>query len=589
MSLRHRIALAAVTGLAALASGAGAASAADWHSEQPLTADSPVPVALGRVYDIQFWSPNRGALITKDGLWAYDGTGWHRLSTVCGGTNGRIAWAGPLDLWTISDQPVGQSNPGNADLTARSLCHIVDGVVVGSYAQPIGQRGSYQALHGAACLSAADCWFGGDRLPGTVNTGAFHLHWDGNAMTPWPSLTTRDPSLVDPARTVSDLATFQGRLFEAVQVQADDVVGGEASDQPFLLHEVVSGEPPAFTPQFTDLPMDYGQTAPSLLSGFQLSADGDALWAVAGARDMSNHPAPTQVLRRDGFGLRSVTLTDPQGLLTPTAGVSDVAAEPGTGSAWIAYTPPADDGIAVYPARLARVHADGAVDDAVTLPSAADGIARKGHADRIACPAPGQCWMATTTGWLFHLGDSLPRDDAPQLHRLITYRPSDASTPAFPPDTLPDDNSGIAPPVIDQPPPIGYTPPATKDTKKKPKKLVTGASTRLLRGTTTIEYRFTLTAKARVQLVAKRKKKVVGKTTRRTLAKGKHKLRLKLSRKRWPTALNLNATAVKTTSSGSDSDDDASSQAGSGKDNAEADDNPDAGPVTIARVPKAAR
>jgi hypothetical protein len=588
MSLRHRIALAAVTGLAVLSGLASAATAADWHSEQPLTPGSDVPVALGRVYDIQFWSPNRGALITKDGLWAYDGTGWHPLSTVCGGTNGRIAWAGPLDLWTISDQPIGQSNPGNVDLTARSLCHIVNGTVVGSYAQPIGGRGSYLRMHGAACLSAADCWFGGDRLPGTVNTGAFHLHWDGHAMTPWPSLTARDPSLADPARTVTDLAAFQGRLYEAVQVQADDVVPGEASDQPFVLHEVVTGEPPAFTPQFTDQPMDYGQKAPSLLAGFQLSGDGDALWAAAGPRDISNKPAPTQVLRLDRDGLRSVPLTDPQNLLKAGVGVNDLAAEPGADSAWIAYTPPSDDGSGIYPARLARVHGDGDVDDATTLPSPADGIARKGSADRIACPAPGQCWMATTTGWLFHLGDGLPRDDAPAMHRLITYRPPDASTPVFSPDTLPDDDSGIAPPVIPQPPPIGYTPPADDGPKKKAKKLVTGASTRLIRGTTTIEYRFTLTAKARVQLVAKRKKQVVAKTKRRTLAKGKHKLRLKLSRKRWPTALNLNATAVKTTSD-AEGDDPSSAQAGDGADNAEADDHPDAGPVTIASVPRTAR
>ncbi len=75
--------------------GCAAAFADDWHSEQPLTIGSDVPVSLGAVYDIEFWAPNRGVLITDRGLWAYDSAGWHQLSTVCGGARGRIAWARP--------------------------------------------------------------------------------------------------------------------------------------------------------------------------------------------------------------------------------------------------------------------------------------------------------------------------------------------------------------------------------------------------------------------------------------------------------------------------------------------------------------
>src|SRR5262245_37386160 len=135
MSARLTAALAALA-LAACCLAPAPAAAEGWHSEQPLSAGATVPTALGPIYDIEFWAPNRGLLITKGGLWAYDGTGWHQLSTVCGGTEGRIAWAGPLDFWTISDQPLGQSQQIGSRVGPRiSLCHFVDGRVVASYAQ----------------------------------------------------------------------------------------------------------------------------------------------------------------------------------------------------------------------------------------------------------------------------------------------------------------------------------------------------------------------------------------------------------------------------------------------------------------------
>ena len=42
-----------------------------------------------------------------------------------------------------------------------------------------------------------------------------------------------------------------------------------------------------------------------------------------------------------------------------------------------------------------------------------------------------------------------------------------------------------------------------------------------------------------MQLVARRRGKMVAKTANRTLQAGPHTLRLKLSRKRWPTALRF--------------------------------------------------
>jgi hypothetical protein len=206
------------------------------------------------------------------------------------------------------------------------------------------------------------------------------------------------------------------------------------------------------------------------------------------------------------------------------------------------------------------------------LPSAEDGLARKMQADRLACPDAGQCWMATATGWLFHLGGDLPRDDAPEMHRLITFRPPDAATIVFPPDTPPDDTSGLAPPVFYEPPPDTSDVPDPSTETKRARKLVTGVRRRMIHRTT-LELTFTLTAKAHVQLVAKRKRTVVARTKRVTLAKGKHRLRLRLSAKHWPTKLDfrvtaLNAPSTRTTPTGS-------------RNPSRADDNPDAGEVTI--------
>ncbi|HET6506118.1 MAG TPA: hypothetical protein VFG42_04975 [Baekduia sp.] len=547
MTARPIAALAALT--LALAVGLGATAAADadadadaagWHSEQPVAAGGTVPTAIGTVYDLAFWAPNRGMLITADGLWAFDGARWYRYSTVCGGTDGRIAWAGPSDFWTISDQPVGQPNPTNESRAGRSLCHFVNGAVVASYAQPMGQAGSYLPMRGAACLAPNDCWFGGARLPGTTNAGAFHLHWDGASLTPWPSLVAHDPSVSDPDRAVSDIAAFQGALYESVTVD-DNPVADEPNDHPFLLHAIQAGTPPAFTPLFASPQVDYGTARPSDVEGLMLSSDGATLWGVAGGKDPTVRGAGPVVVRFQGGEPTALTLTDPDRTLAPGGFVTSAAAEPGTDSAWVAYTPPGEGGGSLSRlARLVRVHGDGTVDDATALPSADDDIARKGAADQVACAAAGQCWMATNSGWLFHLGGPLPRDDDPGLHRLITYRPSDGATPIVSPDTLPDDDSGIAPPVFSQPPPVGYTPPKQSSTKAKAKKLVTGV-TRKMVSRTTLRLTFTLTAKARVQLLAKRGSKVVARSKRRTLAKGRHRIELTLDRRRWPTQLDLRA------------------------------------------------
>jgi len=116
-----------------------------WQLEQPVPPAGPSgaveavsPIGLGAIGDVEFWAPNRGVLITSGnpptiapGLWAYNGRAWHQLSTVCGASDGRIAWAGSEELWTISDGRPGQvggetgSLPPLADNT---LCRFAGGL-----------------------------------------------------------------------------------------------------------------------------------------------------------------------------------------------------------------------------------------------------------------------------------------------------------------------------------------------------------------------------------------------------------------------------------------------------------------------------
>ena len=236
--------LVLVLGAGPLAVGAHAAEGdggATWRLEQPLPPELPdgqratTPIGLGRIGDIEFWAPNRGLLITAGnpptippGVWAYNGVSWHELSTVCGASDGRIAWAGPDEFWTISDGRPGQANiEGTPPLEDNTLCHFSDGQVVGSYASLAFLPNSYQAMHGAACLGPEDCWFAGDPLP-EGQVGAFHLHWDGHSLTAEPN---------PQGHAVEDLRSFDGKLYESVQLSNDDLLSEpELPTEPSDLH-----------------------------------------------------------------------------------------------------------------------------------------------------------------------------------------------------------------------------------------------------------------------------------------------------------------------------------------------------------------
>src|SRR5580693_3564689 len=239
--------LASVAGsaLAAPAGAEGLPAGAEWRLEQPSPPASPsaveeslgLPVGLGRIGDIAFWAPNRGALITagngstvKPGVWVYNGEAWHALTAqtpeegICGASDGRIAWAGPDEFWTVSNGRPGQApdSEGNPpSLEDNTLCHFKvnqEGQfeIVKSYASLAFQSTSYQAMNAAACISETDCWFGGEPLP-APGVGSFQLHWNGSTLEAEPYLAEGYP--------VEDMQTFEGEIFESVLLsQADRTI-----------------------------------------------------------------------------------------------------------------------------------------------------------------------------------------------------------------------------------------------------------------------------------------------------------------------------------------------------------------------------
>lgn len=541
------------------ASGAGAQPLADdgdasWRLEQPPPPVPPpgvqgseTPVGLGHIGDIEFWAPNRGLLSTAGngatippGLWAYNGEGWHELSTVCGASDGRIVWAGPDDFWTISDGRPGQAAEGKGNLPPladNTLCHFENGRVVASYASLAFRADSYQAMHAGACLSPNDCWFAGDPLPGQL--GSFHLHWDGATMTAEPY--TQD------SYTVEALHSFAGALYESVQLTAP--LTGESS----ALRAV---NPKGVVPQFETiggLPFYGGNEFPTALDALQLSDADGALWAGAGEvheTPLGSDPGQVTVARFDGSSWQQLlgAATEPSGATRfPGEVLTSIAAEPGGEDAWIALEDRGDSEqpSPVAQAHVARITAAGVIsaEDDLLLP-AEEEVGPKGGAGRIACPAAHDCWLASTQGWLYHLSapsEVIPLDTDPAFAKLITERPPDEGVPQVQPDTVPIDNSGL----LGEPPPSSGVLPENE--REKPPlirvPLLSHLRSRLVQGAT-LELRFHLAAKARIRLIARRKHAIVASTPRRVLRAGNRRLLLPLDPRRWPTKLQLQTHAL---------------------------------------------
>jgi hypothetical protein len=552
-----------------------------WRLEQPRPPKAPLgqpesslPVGLGKVGDIEFTAPNRGLLITEGtpptipaGIWAYNGVEWHEIATECGATNGRIAWAGPSEFWTVSDGRPGQASESSENvsnvpnLEDNTLCHFAGGQVVGSYAHPAFGADAYTHMDAAACLGPSDCWFGGEPLQG-AQVGAFQLHWNGSSLEaePYP----------EEGHAIGDMRVFDGHIYESVRLEERDRSTTKNGEPP-VVHRI---EPEGTLPQFAgeSLPvfqptLDFLRLSALEATPFAQPLPGEeALWGAAGPQptNAATHAPLTVVRRSEGNWIELIgpekrlgehAFPEEQALFpegAEHASVSAIAAEPGTESAWIALAAQGGGQVG-KPAALLHVSSTGDILEATTLPSTGErgeGVGNKGSAAKLACPAVNDCWLVTTQGWLYHLAPegerTLPRDEkeSEYFKGLITFRPADQGLPQVPPDAPPPDTSGL----VEEAPNYGgtfaevaATAPAALGKVALP--LLSHMHSRLVHGST-LELRFHLAVTARVRLIAKRKKQVVASTPDRTLKAGNRSLLLALNPRRWPTKLSLQTRAL---------------------------------------------
>jgi hypothetical protein len=575
-----------------VASGAplGDDGGAEWRVEQPLppppeqagVARGETRVSMGHIGDIEFWEPNRGALITDGnggsigaGVWLYDGTGWRELSNECGGTDGRIAWAGPDEFWTVSDGRAGAAVASSSELPPledNTLCHFAPGPagdmeIVASYASLPFKGDSYQAMHAAACLSPSNCWFGGAPLP-APQVGAFQLHWNGVSVEP-------DPYLPE-ARQIFEMGAFEDHVFESLRLLSTDA--GKQSLRPPPLRKIkasFAGEESPFEPLEDPREFELPEGEPLLYSqaehSFALdylhlsSADND-LWAGAGPQvpPEGGREAGITIVRKEAEGPWSTVVgpaagenesePPPGAKLFPAGTLTALAAEPGASAAWLGLVPLSE---AIFegahaPAVVARVSSTGAVSDRLEVPSEGEAEGQHygplGATIRVVCPALHDCWAATSHGWLLHLAPTGERQitqlNDPAFSRIqseepITFRPADEGVPQEPVDAVPNETNGEA--EFNPVQTVIKAPPVEAPKVKVP--LLTHVKSRIAHRTTLV-LSFHLAVKARVALTAYRKNTVVARTGNRTLKAGNRSVQVKLNPKRWPTRLHLATTAL---------------------------------------------
>jgi hypothetical protein len=526
---RAVVALALWAGLVSVASG----DEARWRLEQPAPPPgAPFQVALGAPGSLTFWTPNRGLLgvegnsVVPRGILAWDGVSWHALATVCGGPGEtmRIAWAGPTEFWTVSEP----SRPRQGSGTA--LCHFKDGTVVGSYSTADNAADPYRSMNAAACNGPNDCWFGGigSRDPTGTRVGAFHLHWDGSALCTVYNARS--------GRGVTDIAPALDGFVETVAVGArrgspDAPDPRPLEAQTLLLHRISGGS-------FVDDPFVPSTEADGGSELLAVDAGGGVVWAVGGgaasgpevtARGVDGvvARAPLAAVYTDGK-FREVAL---KGATFGTADrFEDVAVVPG--GAWTALVPYGERGRTNAKALVARIDGQTGETAVQSLPASGSG---RGAATRIAFPSEREGWMVTNAGWLFHYTDGTPleRDTDPAFAGPIETRPNEAAE-QFVPDTAPADDSQLF-----APPPVEIQ--TTSTEAQEPEQLeplIKGLKKPKLKGTT-LSLSFTVTRKAKIQLIARRNGRVVAKSPNKTFKKGKHTIKLKLSRKKWPTRLSF--------------------------------------------------
>jgi hypothetical protein len=515
---------------------ADAQAAASWRLEQPAPpAGSPYKVPLGKPGDLSCWSATRcllaveGNAIVAQGLYAYDGVEWRQLSTVCGGPadTTRIAWAGADEFWTVTTPSLPRIGGG------LGLCRFRGGQVIASYSTAPESPDPFRVMTAAACNGPNDCWFAGvgSQDPSGQRLGAYHLHWDGQQLR-----STYAPQ----GRGVSDVIADGDRFYETTYVgaqredRATPVTLAQPEHAPFTIHSIVGG---VFRNELSnahprqDVPLD----GTELLAAD--SANGTPWFVGGGAASGPSAPAETAVARSpiavrvtNGF-YRELTIDDTS--FGDQDRFVDVAAVSGTDGAWVAAQAYRDRASMTARARVAHLGADGTA-MVQHLPA---GGAGRGSAARVEFTGPGDGWMATTAGWLFHFtdGTARARDVDPAFARVISYRPNEAIAQSIPDAPPVDDSQLFAPPGLElEPEP---EPPVTRTRRIKAlmAKLSKPEVDRRLRLTIS----FTLRRVARVQLQARRKGKLVARTPLRRLNPGRHTLKLQLSRRSWPDRLRF--------------------------------------------------
>ncbi len=531
---------AALVALVALAPAGARAEAPIWRLEQPPPpAGAPFKVPLGAPGDLSFWAPNRGLLSVEGnnavprGIYSWNGQSWHQLASVCGGSGdtARIAWAGPEEFWVVSEPSLPRAGAGLA------LCHFKDGQVVGSFSTRVDAADPFRQMFSAACNGPNDCWFGGIGSKDALGErlGAFHLHWNGSGLE-----TIYGPQ----GRSVSDMQFHGGKLYESTLVgrspgnRTDPVDLAEAESPPRLIHTIAGHV-------FANDPFEPAEAADGGTELLALGSDGGDLWAVGGGAASGPAAPPESVVARlplaarlRGGAFEDLELSGAE--LASGERFGDVAPLPGSEAAMATLVPFADRHSSNSKAKVALIEpAAGEAKATVTtttLPAAGSG---RGAAARIACPAPGDCWLATWAGWLFHYSDGTPEalDTDPNFAGTITFRPNEAAE-QFIPDALPEDDSQLfAPAEIEaekeeKGPKTHRLPPLLRNVHSKLKGL------RLL-------VSFTVTRRAKVQLLAKKGARTVAHTPLRTFAPGHGRLSLELNRKRYPTKLAFRTKELK--------------------------------------------
>lgn len=555
---------AALLALALVTTADASARAATW---EPF----PLPVPPGGQFatppgypgDLAFWAPNRGLMTVAgnasvpNGIYGWDGRAWHQLATVCGSTGAaRIAWAGPSEFWTIASASPGVGAPS-------ALCRFADGAVAGSYSTA-NVPGFDHLVASAACRAPDDCWFGGEgeQSVDAAQVGAFHMRWDGSRLRP-----VYGPQ----GRAVSDLENHGGRLLESVFVGPSPTartgpVLRDPEAAPALLHRIdgttVTNDPWLPRP-LPDVPDDGTELR-------ALDSDGTTAWAVGGGANSgpAARSGPVQRLplaaRLDGDRWVELELTGEE--LSAGDVFGDVAAVPGTGTAWATLVEASQNPYDLSPdeqPRVAFIAADGRV-TVHRLAGRAD--PRRGAAARIACPTADDCWLATTRGHLYRWGGpkDYPQDTDPAFQGTITERPNEGAA-QFVPDTPPTDDSRLfAPPVevpVEEPvlPPSCGTPPRLLSGVGRPRpSRLPGQprSTRDPRYRLTVGFR--LARRARIALVAERQRptsgrtggsarptarrgraRVVARTRTQTLRAGRHRLAVVVRRTIWPSSMRF--------------------------------------------------